>query len=312
MYSKHIDTGKSVVRRILLVGASLCLLAISQCCYAAPLSDFEVFSLSDGRTTVMPGRLYVPPEASTAPRPLIVFMHGAGESGTNNSAQVNGNIDNLLAEAKRRGAYLYAPQTNNGWSSVTMTDRVASMVDRALIEKNVDANRVYVTGLSMGGGGTWNMLNRHGDRFAAGVPICGISPTSFSPSNLVDHSVWAFHARNDNVVSVGTSRSVVSSILSAAQQSLPSYPTSASAPDFSFASPALDLQYTEFATGGHGIWGRVYSQASMYEWLFAHALEVPEPTALAMVSLAALLSSVGRRVATHRSTPPLHRPSGVT
>lgn len=61
-------------------------------------------------------------------------MHGAGESGTNNAAQVNGNIDNLLAEAKRRGAFLYAPQTNGGWSSATILDRVASMLDRALAE----------------------------------------------------------------------------------------------------------------------------------------------------------------------------------
>lgn len=281
------------MRRALLGSATLCALAIGQFGDAASLSDFEVFSLTNDRTISLPGRLYAPPEAASGPRPLILFLHGAGESGTNNSAQVNGNIDNLLAEAKRRGAYLYAPQTNNGWSSVAMTNGVASMIARALVEKNVDANRVYVTGLSMGGGGTWNMLNRHGDRFAAGVPICGVSPTSFSPSNLIDDSIWAFHARNDNVVSVGASRSVVSSILTAAQQSLPSYPTSASAPDFAYSSPALDLKYTEFVTGGHGIWGRVYSQPSMYEWLFAHTLAVPEPSSLAMTGMAVLLMRAG-------------------
>ena len=146
----------------------LCVLVITiAACHrraaCANVNDFIDFSLrSTNGALLLPGRMYVPPEATNPaqPRPLILFLHGAGESGTNNFAQVNQNIDNLLAEAKQRGAFLYAPQTNNTWSPTTTTANTMLMINGALISYNVDASRLYVTGLSMGGGGVWNMLNR--------------------------------------------------------------------------------------------------------------------------------------------------------
>ena len=126
---------------------------------AADVAEFTDFSLRDANNTVvMPGRLYVPPEATTdpnLPRPLIVFLHGSGEAGKDNANQVNGNVDNLLAEAKRRGAFLFAPQSpEEEWRDKAVTDNMMAMVDRAIADQNVDRNRIYVTGLSSGGGGT--------------------------------------------------------------------------------------------------------------------------------------------------------------
>lgn len=267
------------------------LAAIQPCGHAtaANVSDFVDFSLLSGATTLLPGRLYVPPSAVSDPgtmRPLILFMHGSGESGTNNLGQINGNIDNLLAEAKRREAFLYAPQTNGGWASTTILDRVKSMIDLAVADRPVDTSRLYVTGLSMGGGGTWNMLHRFDDLFAAAVPICAVGPNSGSaPADLLDDAVWAFHARNDATVSNQTTRNVINGILSAGLQPLPAYPSPFSTSDFAYASPALDLQYTEYAAGGHGIWGRVYNSSQMYEWMFAHSA-VPEPGSLAITGTA--------------------------
>jgi predicted peptidase len=266
-----------------------------QVALGANVADFAEFSLRNSSgAVILPGRLFVPPEASQpAPRPLILFLHGAGESGSNNVAQVNVNIDNLLAEAKRRGAFLYAPQTPNNWSGVGLTDRVMSMVDRALADYSVNANRLYVTGLSNGGGGAWNILSRYPDRFAAGVPICGVNPGSdFAPANLVNQSIAAFHARNDGVVSVSTSRNVINRILAAAGQPSPAYPA-AGAPDFVFSAPGLDLNYVEFAFGGHGIWPAVYSAPPLYDWLFAHAL--PEPSAAVAMAVAGLGLLAARR-----------------
>jgi predicted peptidase len=271
---------------------------------AASVSDFLDFSLRSPRGPVLlPGRLYVPPDAAInpdEPRPFILFLHGAGEAGTNNTAQVNGNIDNLLAEAKRRGAYLCAPQSPGAWSSFDTTNLVMTMVDRALDEQNVDARRLYVTGLSNGGGGTWNVLSRYGDRFAAAVPICGVNPASdFVPANLVDMPIAAFHARNDPVVSVTASRTTFNRILTAAQEALPTYPSSASAPDFVHSAPNHDLNYIEFALGGHGIWGGVYGSPQLYDWLFSHRLAVPEPGAFAIGAIACcgLVSAARRRAA---------------
>ena len=262
---------------------------------AANINDFINFS-----DAALPGRLYVPPQAANGPRPLIVFLHGAGESGSNNTAQVNGNIDNLLTAAKARGAYLYAPQTSIGWSSSTIIDRVMSMVERASMEQNVDELRLYATGLSMGGGGTWNLINRHGEQFAAAAPICAVLPaTGYSAANLAEVPTWAFHAKDDRTVSYTTTRSVVANILGTTGEAPPVYPARPTA-DFAFQSATLDLRHTEYRTGGHGIWGRVYNTPAFYDWMFAHAL-VPEPSAGLLMLMTGLgLIGAGRRSGARR------------
>ncbi len=309
---------------IAATAVSAAIALISQFAAAANVADFIDFSLRNASNQViLPGRLYVPPEATsdpTTPRPFILFMHGAGEDGTNNTSQVNVNIDNLLAEAKRRGAYLYAPQTIDNWSSTTTTANVMKMVGQAEATQDVDEQRLYVTGLSNGGGGTWNIASRYPGVFAAALPIAGVAPASdFSALRLVNEPVWAFHARNDTTVSVNVSHSVVNSILSAAHAPLPTYPPPGSTTDFFISNPdlplhqtveallqgggasefripgsGLDLMYYELSTGGHGIWPSVYASPPVYDWLFAHAT-VPEPaTIVAMLMGGFMLMGAGR------------------
>jgi predicted peptidase len=145
---------------------------------AANVSDFINYSVDSNNNVQLPGRLHVPADYAANPdieRPLILFLHGGGESGTNNLAQINGNVDNLLAAAKQRGAFLYAPQTNSGWGDGPSIPNAMTMIDRAIADFNVDTNRVYVTGLSLGGGGVWNVLNQFAERVAASVPICCVA-----------------------------------------------------------------------------------------------------------------------------------------
>ena len=274
----------------LIVGS--CLISLPSQSQAANPNDFLVFS-----TTGLPGRLFVPPEAMQPgePRPLVVFLHGAGEIGNNNITQVGGNIDNLLEAARQRGALLYAPQAPGNWSPTSRTDQVMDMVDQAISTYNVDPNRLYVTGLSMGGGGTWNMLNRYDDRFAAGVPIAGISPASdFDPTNLVGLPTWAFHARNDNVVVEQRSQAVINSILAAAGEPLLTFPpNNDTTTTFQFDNEALNLHYTEWPTGGHGIWFRVYADSEVRDWMFSQSLPIPEPASLML--LASAIATCGWR-----------------
>lgn len=274
--------------------AILCGLSLLACgatiSSAANINDFIDFS-----SPSLPGRLYVPPEAATGPRPLIVFLHGSGEVGSDNQVQVTGqNINNLLLAAKTRGAYLYAPQTSTGWSSTTVMDRVMGMIDQAIVNENVDNRRLYATGLSLGGGGTWNLINRHSDRFAAAVPICAVGPTwGYSPANLAQVPTWAFHARNDMTVPSTETRNVVASMLATTGEAPPVYPE-APRTDFLFQSTTLDLRYTEYRAGGHVIWGKVFITAAMQEWMFSHAL-VPEPSAGVLMLLTGLgLVGAGR------------------
>jgi pimeloyl-ACP methyl ester carboxylesterase len=245
-------------------------LAFASFAGAANVSDFINFSHPS-----VPGRLYVPPEAADPanPRPLILFLHGSGETGTNNLSQINGNIDNLLQGAKDHGAFLYAPQaTTFTWSDATRNANVMSMIDQALVDFNVDPDRLYVTGLSMGGGGVWRMLSQFNDRFAAGVPIAAVSPgVGFDHASLVGKPTWAFHARDDGTVPEASTRNVVNGVLSAASAPLINYPTE-NFSTFEYRNDIVGINYTEWRTGGHGIWGPVYNIPDMYDWMFSQTL----------------------------------------
>jgi predicted peptidase len=268
---------------------------------AASVNDFVDYSLRDESNMVLlPGRLHVPAAYAsdpTTPRPLILFLHGGGEVGTDNLLQINGNIDRLLLfGGKARGAFLYAPQTRTGWYQENELANTMAMIDRAIAEWNVDPTRIYVTGLSLGGGGVWNYLSTFSERFAAGVPICAIGPSVLFPPAIVAHEpIWAFHARNDNIVPPTSSREIIDVLLGTEGQPQPNYPAlNDFTSDFQFDSTVLDIHYSEYRTGGHGIWSRVYSTAAMYDWLFAQR-SVPEPSSCTMILLGLVAPLLCRR-----------------
>jgi poly(3-hydroxybutyrate) depolymerase len=308
------------MRRASFFAVGLLLLVAGRCGFAAGVADFEVFSFTEGSTTLLPGRLYVPPEASgdpSRPRPLMVFLHGAGAVGRDNVTQIGPNHtpDYMLAQAKARGAFLYVPQTSSSWAAATVLDRVMAMIDRAVVDLNADDDRLYVIGSSLGGGGVWNLLSRHSGRFAAALSAAGVSPTTgFTPANLLSTAIIAVHARDDGVVSVNSSRTVVRSVLAAAGEMPPTYPSLASEEHWVISNPALemhrtllesappgvqftnvdisdsnlDLLYYEMPRGGHGAPGGAFYNTGFYEWMFAHGGAVPEPRSVAFAGVIAL------------------------
>jgi predicted peptidase len=321
--------GHRLKRRRACIALILVCFSVPRLATAANVADFIDFSLRNASNqVVLPGRLYVPPEASNTavPRPFILFLHGGGEDGANNTSQLNVNIDNLLAEAKRRGAYLYAPQTIDNWGGTTTEANVLSMVQSAETTQNVDRHRLYITGLSNGGGGTWTMASRYPGVFAAALPISSVGPPAdFSGANLLTQPIWSFHARDDATVFVGVERSTVNKVLTADHQALPTYPAIGSTSDFLISNPDLslhqtvesliqgtgvsefripgshlDLMYYEYTHGGHGIWSTVYAYPPVYDWLFAHTT-VPEPSALTAMLTALFCSILVRR--RHRHGP---------
>jgi predicted peptidase len=286
------------VRGLASCGLVAIALSVCQPAFADDYFGFLDFSLRSGPTTLLPGRLYVPPAAISdpaRPRPLVVFLHGGGDAGTDNKKQINQNIVDLFAEVERRGAFLYAPQAPLNWRPQTITDRVMTMIDRSLVDYNVDSDRVYLTGYSSGGGGVWNMLSRYPGRFAVGVPVAPVSAEpDFTPANLVGQPIAAFHARDDAVASVLTTRNIINRILSAANQPLPAYPVRGLS-DFIHSVPDLDLHYIEPATGGHSVLFSVYNRPELYDWIFAHGAVVPEPTTLALLLISGICCAIRRR-----------------
>lgn len=265
---------------------------------AASANEFEVFNYDrygDGAAAGandLPGRLYVPddydPSKSYA---LVTFFHGHGERGSahngdgdgyDNTAQVNGNIDNLLAAAKEHDFLLYAPQTWNGWDSDKLHIAVAQV--RTIAEQyNVDTGRLYVTGLSMGGGGTWDTLSAYPHVFSAAAVICGVTNIGgrTKPDQLTDIPIWAYHAVNDGTVGVGTTRNMVNRIRQAKGLPNLSFPLAGNdgSPYYNNGTTFYDdgtLRYTEYPSGNHFIWGWAYGEDQLYDWMLSHARDIPD------------------------------------
>lgn len=114
--------------------------------------------------------------------------------------------------------------------------------------KDIDAERIYITGQSLGGMGTWGAIARHAEKFAAAVPVCGIWPTE-DAAKMNGVAIWAFHGDKDDAVPVTGSRDMIAALKKAGVKPEP--------------------KYTEFPGVGHGSWGPAYEQADLWEWLFA-------------------------------------------
>lgn len=251
-------------------------LAASSPVIAQSVGDYAVYS-----TAGLPGRLYVPPNQRSAstPRPLVLALHGGGGIGSDNFRHLI-DFEGLLTDAKAKGAFLYVPQATSAfWDAANRPELVMMMIDQAIATYNVDPNRIYVTGFSMGGGGAWNLYSRFPDRFAAAVPIAGINPGSgYSAAAIVAKPIWAFHARNDSVVSMLTSRNTVGGILTAANEPVPAFPANNDGTTtFEYENESIPLRYTEWPTGGHSIWFRVYESTALLDWMFAQTIESDPP-----------------------------------
>lgn len=254
-----------------------------------PVADaFLKFMLSDPATGLkMPYRLYVPAgyDASKS-YPLVMFLHGGGENGTDNEKQLYGTEGATVwatpAEQAKHPAFVLAPQsrpfggdepnrplggfgiTRNAQSERYMGEVLTPSADVKMAVKvlekvltdypGVDRKRVYVTGLSQGGFGTWNIALLRPDLFAAAVPIAGGGDPAHM-DRLVNMPIWAFHSQDDPVVPVTYSRDSI-----AALRKLGGNPI-----------------YTEYPSGTmfdpyeHFSWVYAYANDAMREWLFQQA-----------------------------------------
>lgn len=226
------------------------------------------------RTVTVAGKVYryqvyVPADyAAQAKWPAILFLHGAGERGTDGLRQTNVGIGAAIREnPKRFPAIVVMPQVppDSQWVG-TPGDMAFTALTQTMSEFHVDADRVYLTGLSMGGHGTWYVAYRHAGTFAAVAPICGwipdmpmfkgsvpVVPTdSGAPvqavaRRLAKTPIWIFHGEMDPVVPVSGSREPAAALKAAGG----------------------DVRYTEFLGLGHNSWDAAFGSDEFTRWLFA-------------------------------------------
>jgi predicted peptidase len=202
----------------------------------------------DGKTH--PYVVYVPRDYSPDKKwPVILFLHGAGERGTDGLKQSQVGIGlGLRMFSERYPAVVVMPQClpNQRWAD-GMADMALKALDQTMADYSCDPSRQYLTGLSMGGFGSWLIASQHPKRFAAVVPICGRGSKD-TASVLKDVPIWAFHGDQDNAVPVAGSRDMVEAIK---------------------AAGGTLIKYTEYPGVGHNSWDAAYSDKAMAEWLFA-------------------------------------------
>ncbi|MBN2474628.1 MAG: prolyl oligopeptidase family serine peptidase [Pirellulales bacterium] len=223
---------------------------------AADWTDSLALVYNDGLGHSLPYRLFLPPgyDQPGTDFPLVLFLHGAGERGSNNVSQVNVHIEGLInaTQSESFAAYLLAPQvpTDGSWANNLQWDLTRQVLDLVQQGYGVDPYRLYITGLSMGGYGTFDYLMREPDLFAAAVPMSGWGDTSRA-ALIKDVPIWVFHGNNDTVVPVSNSRAMVAALEAAG------------------GTPV----YTE-TTGGHAIWAPIYNDATneLYPWMFSQSM----------------------------------------
>lgn len=221
---------------------------------------------NDGQPIEFRYRLLVPEKRRPGERyPLVLFLHGAGERGTDNLAQLT-YLPAWLAERRARKTFpcfVLAPQcraeamwADVDWSarestpqrSAPTTDMAAAIaaLEATLAEEAVDGDRVLLTGLSMGGYGTWDLAARFPDRFAAILPICGGGDEA-TAARIAGLPTWCFHGDADGAVPVERSRSMIAALRAAG------------------GAP----RYSELPGVGHDSWTPAYRDPAVLEWLFA-------------------------------------------
>jgi poly(3-hydroxybutyrate) depolymerase len=241
---------------------------------ALTASDFayRTVATDGGNALPLPYRIHVPAACATRRCPLLLFLHGAGEQGSNNTAQLNNRANGAFQLAERAATLgtpviMAAPQAPEWWSNDNPTAGLADLIDDVQQEFGFDPARLYVSGLSMGGGGTIGFVQRYDAAAAAAVPVCpaGAITSTIDRDRLWDTPFWFFHAVNDGTVPVDNSRNSTATL----------------------RAGGGDPLYTEFSSGDHGIWTQAYGVAKLVPWILAQRWRMPMVATGPQVSLSA-------------------------
>jgi predicted esterase len=183
--------------------------------------------------------------------PLILFLHGSGERGNDLKKVRDQGLAKVLATGNKFPAVIISPQcpANEWWQSCLLV----KLLNDVTAKYRVDADRTYLTGISMGGFGSWALGLACPERFAAVAPVCGGSDLT-DAARLKDIPLWAFHGQEDKTVPVTNTINMVAAIRQA-------------------GGHPHDTLYPGV---GHGCWHLVYDTDAFYTWLFAQKLGQPE------------------------------------
>jgi predicted peptidase len=186
-------------------------------------------------------------KADGKPFPAILFLHGAGETGSDGIAQATEGIGPAITRYKKPFPFIVVmPQSHKrSWKADTSGGETAiAILEEVANEYKLDPSRTYLAGLSMGGYGTWSLAAKYPERWAAIVPICGGGDPK-DAEKIKDIPCWCFHGDKDQAVPVQQSREMIEALKKAGGKP----------------------EYTEYKDVGHNSWDPAYRTAKLYDWL---------------------------------------------
>jgi predicted peptidase len=177
--------------------------------------------------------------------PLILFLHGAGERGSDLTKLTAYGPPKLVAEGQELPFIVVSPQVpaRSTWD----IDALNALLDEVLQKYAVDEDRVYLTGVSMGGAGTWRLASAHPERFAAIAPVCGWGDPAMA-HRLAGIPTWVFHGAKDDLVPLQASQEMVDALKQAGSEP----------------------KFTIYPEVRHDSWTPAYNDPALFKWLLSH------------------------------------------
>ena len=221
----------------------------------------EPSGLLSGRETVSVPEtleyfLYYPPEypkQTDENFPILLFLHGGGESGASLEMIRKNGLPRLVSEGAEFPFLILAPQNphKKQWWNVRA---VMALLEKVVSENRVDRSRIYLTGLSRGGNASWELATQFPDTFAAMAVVCGMTPTPYAHWIDRNLSIWVFHGTEDPVIPFSESRDMVEKL----------------------QKMGYDVKFTAYEGVGHNSWERAYREEGLYDWLLQHSRQEGE------------------------------------
>lgn len=189
--------------------------------------------------------LFLPKVYETQQWPMILFLHGAGERGSDLEYVKRHGVARIVEEQEDFPFLVASPQCPRGqyWSVPLLN----ALLDEVIDTYCVDPDRVYLTGISMGGYGTWRLAAAQPHQFAAIAPICG-GGNPVEACNLKDLTVWAFHGARDTVVPLSESEEMVEALKACGG----------------------NVKFTVYPEADHDSWTQTYNNPVLYDWFLQH------------------------------------------
>lgn len=221
-------------------------IVLLQSCAAQPTSQLIDSELVTVVAEKLSYYLYYPEDYKkneTEKFPLLLFLHGGGESGDTLSSIKKNGPPQLIASGKQFPFLILAPQNpnkNKWWN----TRAVNQLLDTIVAENRVDKSRIYLTGLSRGGGAAWEMAVQYPDKFAAMAVVCGMTPVPYASWIDKNMPIWVFHGEEDESIPISESEAMVARL----------------------KGMGHDVQFTRYPGVGHNSWVKAYNTQKLYDW----------------------------------------------